>query len=366
MNQRLIGEQEKVSPFFAFFLIHGAQTGIGMLGFQNKIANDVGYDAWIVSIISGISTSIIIFLLYLILKDKNDLITIHNHLFGNIIGTFLTLLFTIYLILSASIVFRTYLDILQIWVFPTFKTWYLGIFFIIAIYYTVVSGFRVVTGICFWGIVIPSSFVLLVGFPLKYAALQNILPIFNHSFTNMIKAMKDLTFNYMGFESILFYYPFLKKPDKSYKWAQFGNLYTMFLYTMLLIISYMYFNEEQMKHALWATLNMTKIISFPILERFEFVVIFTWFLVVLPTVCLPLWCVGHSLRAIFNIKPKFSLLVVSIIIYSSVFFIKGRISINMLNQFVGNLGLYFIYGYIPLLFAFNYVKSKIISHLSFK
>jgi len=359
-----IGVQEKVSPFFAFILIHSAQTGIGMLGFQNKVAGSVGYDAWIVCILSGISINIIIFLIYKMLKDKNDLINLHNHSFGSFIGTILTLAFSTYLILSALIVFRTYLDILQIWVFPTFATWYLGLFFIIAIYYTVVSGFRVVTGICFWGIVIPGLLLFTIGFPLKYSTLGNIMPIFDHSLTSMVKGIKDLTLNFMGFESILIYYPFIKKPDKSHKWAQIGSIFTMVSYAVIMVISYMYFNEEQMLHALWATLNMTKIISFPILERFEYIVIFTWFLVVLPTVCLPVWSVGRSLEILFNVKPKNSLLIVSIIIYSSVFFIKGRISINMLNQLVGTLGLYFIYIYIPFLFVINYIKSKIQRHFS--
>jgi hypothetical protein len=167
----------------------------------------------------------------------------------------------------------------------------------------------------------------------------------------------------MGFESLLIYYPFIKNPNKSQKWAQISSLTTTVLYSVILILTYMYFNEEQIKHALWPTLNMTKIISFPVLERFEYVVIFIWLFVLMPTICIPIWSVGRILEVSFKLKPKFSLLIISIIIYSSVFFIKGRISINMLNQFVGNLGLYFIYIYIPFLFIVNYIKSKIFYYL---
>ncbi|WP_088068025.1 GerAB/ArcD/ProY family transporter [Gottfriedia luciferensis] len=359
-----IGEQEKISPFFVFFLINGAQTGVGMLGFQNKISADVGYDGWIVSIISGISINIIIFLLYKMLKNDNNLINIHTNIFGKLIGTLFTLVFSTYLIFSALIVFRTYINVLQIWIFPTFSAWYLGLFFIIAIYYAITGGFRVVLGVCFWGTVIPFLLIFFIGFPMKYAELKNILPMFNHSLTSIMKATKDLTINYLGFESILIYYPFIKNPEKSHKWAQISSLTTMVLYTVILIISCMYFNEEQMKHALWATLNMTKIISFPILERFEYVVIFMWLFVVMPTVCIPLWSVGRILEVTFNVKPKFSLLIISIIIYSTVFIIKGRVSLNMLNHFVGTIGLYVIYVYIPFLFVVNFIRSKIQHNLS--
>ncbi|HAJ3957491.1 TPA: GerAB/ArcD/ProY family transporter, partial [Escherichia coli] len=41
----------KVSPYFAFFLNHKIQIGVGILGFERYIAQSAGHDAWVAIII---------------------------------------------------------------------------------------------------------------------------------------------------------------------------------------------------------------------------------------------------------------------------------------------------------------------------
>ncbi|WMX58567.1 GerAB/ArcD/ProY family transporter (plasmid) [Peribacillus sp. R9-11] len=40
-----------------------------------------------------------------------------------------------------------------------------------------------------------------------------------------------MVFQFLGFETLLMFYPFIKNPEKSKKWARFGVLFTIF-YTL--------------------------------------------------------------------------------------------------------------------------------------
>ena len=85
------------------------------------------------------------------LDKDNDLMTIHTTCFGKWIGTFFSVCFAAYLLLFCLTVLRTYIEVIQVWVFPTIKPWKLTLLFLLVTYYVIKGGFRSVTGICFLG-----------------------------------------------------------------------------------------------------------------------------------------------------------------------------------------------------------------------
>ncbi|MGR5881619.1 GerAB/ArcD/ProY family transporter [Bacillus cereus] len=46
---------------------------------------------------------------------------------------------------------------------------------------------------------------------MQYADFQNLFPIAQHSFLEIMKGMKGNMFSFFGFEMLLLYYPFIKK-----------------------------------------------------------------------------------------------------------------------------------------------------------
>lgn len=62
------------------------------------------------------------------------------------------------------------------------------------------------------------------------------------------------------------------------------------------IVTFVYFSEGQLKHTLWPTLTLLKIAQVPIIERFEYIVVSLWLLVVLPTITLHLWSACRGVR----------------------------------------------------------------------
>ena len=82
------------------------------------------------------------------LEKDNDLMNIHTTCFGKWIGKIFPYA-AAYLLLFCLTVLRTYIEVIQVWVFPTIKPWKLTFLFLLVAYYIIRGGFRSVTGICF-------------------------------------------------------------------------------------------------------------------------------------------------------------------------------------------------------------------------
>ncbi|AIK40214.1 GerAB/ArcD/ProY family transporter [Bacillus pseudomycoides] len=357
MNTR--SKELTVSPYFAFFLVHSLQIGVGILGFQRILIKSAGYDAWISLILMGFATHIVLFCMLAMLEKDNDLINIHTTCFGKWIGSFFSLCFTAYFLLFCLTILQTYIEVIQVWVFPTLKSWKLNVLFLFIIFYVIKGGFRSVTGICFWGIIIPFFVIFFLIFPMKYAHFRNILPILTHSPLQIFQSAKDSILEFLGFEALLFVYPLIEKGKSLKRWAHGGIALTTIIYVILALISFMYFSEGLLQRTIWATLTMLKIIKIPFIQRFEYIIIFVWFLIILPNLCVTIWSSCQSMKRSFHIPFRFTLPFFIFVVYIASLFIINREHINTLNTLLSRAGLYIVYVYIPLLFLWHSIRWRL-------
>ncbi|WP_099158256.1 GerAB/ArcD/ProY family transporter [Virgibacillus ndiopensis] len=363
-----VKESLTVSPFFIFFLIHGTQTGVGMLSFQNEIIKNAEQDAWVSVLLVGFSFHLIIWMIYFLLKrsTKGDIFSLHQQLFGNWFGSILNIFLYVYMILITSSVIRSYVETLHVWAFPYIEIWELSLIVLLATTYIVFGGFRVVTGICFWGVVIPSLLLFTLYYLFPYAQWDNLKPYLNHSWNDYFNSSKNIIYMYLGVGFLLIYFPFIKDNVNSKKWAHISQFYTTFIYFILTVTSLVFFSLGQLEHITWPTLNFSKIIYLPFIERFEFVYIFTWLFVILPPCCVALWSGTRILRKTINLKAKYSLWISSSIIYLVVINFKSQIEVETLNRVVSLAGSIFLFCYIPVLFIWLNIYNILFKRKRYK
>lgn len=350
----------QISPFLVFFLIHSIQIGVGVLGYQRIIAKSAGNDSWIAVIAAGAAVNFSIWVMYKLLDNANkDLMGIHQDLFGKWFGGMLSFIWVFYWMMMSVTTLRNYMEIVQVWMFPKINLYIFCLIFLLLVYYGVSAGFRVVAGICFLGVVIPFYLVLTFLFPLEHTEFRHLLPVWNHSVQDMAIASKDMSFSYLGFSTLLMYYPCIKHPRNSQKWAHFGNLLTVGMYTGLMIITTAYYSEQQLSRQVWATLAMWKIVEMPFVERFEYIGITSWILVILPNICLFTWAAVKGVTGLFTIKPDKVLVVILFLSYIICVTIRGRDSINLVTDLLARFGLMLNFFYIPFLFILWMVISRI-------
>lgn len=358
--EQLVPEKAKVSPFLVFFLIHSMQFGIGVLGFQRIIAMTAGYDAWISVIIAGLSIHIIIWMMFKILETVDgDMVTAHSFIFGNKIGKLLTLPFVLYFVMVCLTLLRTFIEVIQVWMFQDMSTFWFSLGFCLLGIYIVFGGFRTVTGVAFFGVVLPTYLILTFLFTIPYADAKNLLPLFDHSVMDMLKAAYQMSLTYLGYEVLLFFYPYIKDPQKSKKWAHLGVLYTTILYTLLTVVTFVYFSEGQLQKNIWATLTMWKVVEMPFVERFEYIGIANWNIIILPNFCIALWCGSRIVKRVTHMKQKYGVFILAMMTLILINFFKTRQQINTLIDYTGKISFFLNYGYIPLLFVLVLIVKKV-------
>jgi spore germination protein AB len=355
-----VPDSKKISPFLVFFLIHTMQTGVGILGFQRFIAKTAGYDAWMSIILTGLVIHILMWIMFKMLKIANgDMTTIHTFVLGKKIGKIFSSFFILYFSLLTVTVLRSYIEVIQVWMFPELRTFWFALAFLILVIYIVFGGFRTIAGIAFFSIILPFYIAVLFVIIIPYADFTNLLPIFDHSVKELLLASRDMTFTVLGFETLLFFYPFIQNPEKSKKWAHFGALYTTIICTYLAILAFAFFSEAQLQKNLWPTLTMWKIIELPFVERFEYIGIANWSLVILPNLCICLWCASRLAKQLFSIRQKMSVPAIATLCLIATSLISTREQINTLTDFTAKIGFYFNFFYIPLLFAGTLIAKKV-------
>nr|WP_304218080.1 GerAB/ArcD/ProY family transporter [Fredinandcohnia onubensis] len=364
MNSK-ISENKLVSPFFLFFLIHGTQTGITVLKFQGNVIKGAHQDAWISVLLLGLSLHLVFFMMLYVLKQSTsgDIVSFHKDVFGKVVGGALNMILAYYFSVAGLGVLYSYIDALQIWVFDGIASWEYAILLCCLIYYLVSGGFRVITGVVFWGVIIPSFLLLSLLYIVGYMEVSYILPFFNHSFKDYLSSASESVPLFLGLETALVYFPFIKNGKKASKWGHLALLFTTLLYTAVTLVTFMFFSEGKLHHLTWPTLTMIKIIQLPFLERFEFIFIFTWLLVIMPVICIYLWSAIRSVKLTFpKIKPTYIL-----IFFLAVYLFANSVLIDMyytqlLSKIIKYNGMAFLFGYIPLLFIISFIRNFIKKH----
>ncbi|SFF57645.1 spore germination protein (amino acid permease) [Halobacillus alkaliphilus] len=354
-----IPENLLISSTMVFFLIHSMQVGVGILGFEKYIASEAGYNAWISIIITGAGLHLILWIIYRILEAVDgDIVSVHTFVYGKYIGGGMNFLFSLYYLLLCVTILRTFIEVIQTWIFPQLPVWLFGLIFILLIYYYVEGGFRVITGACVAGVILGLPLLLFKLYPIQYGNVSNVYPIVDHSILELLASAKGSIFGFLGIGLLFVYYPFIKNKNDSKKWAHFGVFYTIITYLVTAIVAFIYYSEEQIHQIIWATISLWKIINVSFIERFEYIGISLWVFVVIPNLCLCLWAASRVTKRIFHIKQRYVLWIYSIILYVAIFFLEDRRAIDRLNNFTSEVGLYFLM-YIPVLYLLVVIIKKV-------
>jgi spore germination protein AB len=295
-----------VSPFYVFFLVHAMQVGVGVFGFQRYIAMDAGYNSWIAVLLTGAAIHIIIWMMYRMLMAGGkpvDIIDLHRNFFGKIAGDLLSYGLLVYFLFMGITVLRTYVEVIQIWMFPTMITWPITLFILLVIVYGIYHGFRVVTGMAFLGVVLPFVLILTAISPLEFANYHRMLPV-EFELKEQLNAMKTMTLSFIGFEALAFYLPFINGAGKSHKWAQAGHGLTILIYLMVAVVTFLFYSRKHLERVVYPTLSSWKVLELPFIERFEYIGISLWLLVILPNIMISIWVVSRGMKKMLRTRHK--------------------------------------------------------------
>ncbi len=349
-----------VSPFLLLYIVHATQIGEGILSFERHIARIAGYDAWISIILTGVLTTFVVVIIWRIVgEEQADFMTIHQFIFGNLFGKLLTFIFSLYLFAISMTVLVSYIEIIQIWFFPDMSIYFFMFILVMLILYISLGGFRIVVGFAFFSVFVTGFLAIFKYKAFTDGHFNNLLPVFNTPPKDIILAMEPMSFSLLGIELILIYAPFIHRFQSGLKWAVSSNIFTTIVYFFSAIAIFMYYNEQHIQFISWPTLQLWKVINFPIIERFEYVGISLHMIAIIATSCLYFWASMQCFHRITTFTFRKISIFCALIGISSIFFIHNFLIIEKITLTLSRVGMVLLFGYIPLLYVCHKIASGV-------
>lgn len=276
-----MNNKEFITPYGLFATIVVTVIGVGVFSLPREVTTNAGTDGWIVTLIAGIINYILIYITLKVIHNNNynKLSDILQMNFGRLIGSILALIFIVYNVFSVSIGMRVFIEVIKMYLLQRTPTEFL-------IIVTILTGLYLVRGemeclikfneISFWVMFIPIILVFLLT--LNRTDFTNILPIFNSTPDQYVKAVRTTIYSFGGIEIVYLVLPFMKEKKSIPKIALRSIAFITLFYVVIVIFCLAVFAKEQTKTLLWPTITMIKSINIPgsFIERWEGVVMALW------------------------------------------------------------------------------------------
>jgi spore germination protein (amino acid permease) len=353
----------KITNKQLIFLIIQAQIGVGILSLPHDVALIAKQDGWISSLIAGVLSQAIIFILWGLCSRFPDLslYQILPKLLGKVFGKLLILCYSLYFMVTGSLVLARYSDIIDKWILPRTPNWITMLLMLITCIYIVSEG---ITSIArFYVLVSPILIVLvvLISYSLKDANFLYIFPIGDHNVLTILKGSKEAAFSMLGFELFLFIHPYVQSSGKEKLIAiTIANTFVTFFYTFLVFSALVYFEpNSDIGLTPEPLLYMIKAYSFQVLERTDLFFLSLWLVIVATSIANWLFLSSMGLASLFRQKHyvRFLPFVAGVYLILALIPDQGR-DFEHFNQFLGPTHYIFIVIIPVFLFILSLILSK--------
>ncbi|MEH7245332.1 endospore germination permease [Neobacillus niacini] len=335
-----------------FFVIVQAQIGISLLSIPFKAHKYAKGNAWISVIIAGLIVQIFVLIIWMLMKRHKGktILEISQTVLGKYIGNLVNFSYLLYGVLVMSNVVILYADIIERWILETTpKT--VMIFLIIATgIYLGKQNLRVIAR--FFTIVNVLVFLLFVLSFFAFSnnlSFTNLLPISQSSFTDMFKGSTQVTSALLGFEILLFIFPFVLGQEKQMLKKMTSAIATVvIIYLYFAVLTLATFSQKEIAIVPEPVLYMLKGLNFRVVERIDMIFLSYWIIPMTTSFVVYLYIASSAAGKMFHKgKRKYPVWYLSILVFGIAYFFSDAIQIQTFNHYTAVISLIFIFG-IPL------------------
>ncbi|MCK1992089.1 GerAB/ArcD/ProY family transporter [Peribacillus muralis] len=292
--------QKKLNSVHVIFLMMNTVTGVGLITFPHDVSQ-VGYGMWVMPLVYGIVIQLFFFLFFKLLKSypNHTLFQINTLLLGKVAGNFINFMIFIYAILVIFRVIKTYVHILSILSLPSNPTFWL-VTALLFVTFSIVSKGNIISlaqyHILSFYLSIWIILFLLTGF--NKGDITHLLPLFNFTAPDLIASFPKGYFSFIGFEFILFFYPFINNQEKAFKHSSIALWVMVLLYCFVTIATIVHYTDWELQHTKFPMINYMQEMKFSFVVRIDNFFINLWLLLVLGTTATYIWIAKNALNQI--------------------------------------------------------------------
>ncbi|MFB5193885.1 GerAB/ArcD/ProY family transporter [Neobacillus sp. KR4-4] len=347
----MMKSDQSITRFQLFFILIQSQIGVGLLSLPNTVQSSAKGDGWISTLLAGLAVQVMLFIYWHLLKRFPKLIytEITKKILGNYLGKLLNLFIYIYFILVGGLATILLIKIVNLWLLPLTPSWIISLLILTACIYLAISDLRIIARF----FVLASSLILLLWLTTCLSwftprEFQYILPLGSSGLKNMIVGSKNSLLAMLGFEGLLFFFPFIIENKKGVlKTISMANLFITMFYTYFMFLTLIHFTTGQLAQMREPIVNLLRGIAYNVVDRVDLIFLSIWIVPMTTSVIAYLFFACKSLNVDKKNYPK-AVLVNGLIVFLITLIPNDDAMINLFNKYVYYLS-YLVVFLIPIL-----------------
>lgn len=290
--------------------------GTGILTLPRDLS-EVGYSQIIIPLLFGIIASLTIWpMIWLNSRYPNEnLFRINEIILGKTFGKTINILIIIQITVFIAGTISHYMDLIQSTTLQEQTNTYPIILLLLLLLYIVNGGIKSVARFCILVFFLTIGIYYFTHWAFQKGDVSHIFPLFNFNSSELYNAMKKGYLAVVGYELIMFYFPYIVEQKKAFKHALIGIWISIILCFITVFISVMYYSEWQLKHIKFSILNLFKAGELSFIERIDVFGMTLWVFLVLSTLAVYLWSAQKGLESISDKKKKYYLYILTFFIF---------------------------------------------------
>ncbi|MFD1175084.1 GerAB/ArcD/ProY family transporter [Paenibacillus puldeungensis] len=263
--------QEKLHRLHIALLVFNTQTGVVVLTLPRTTAKYFGTNGWVTLLITFLIVTIDIMLITWVYKLG------HGASVFDILQSSLprVIYYPLYFFLGClfsmigCLVTKQYVMIYQMLIFPSTSDVLLKLVVDILVFLLVIKGLYTMSKANVFFVVF-----LVLQFPIAVYLLPNfdfvrLTPFLFQGGSDMREGFIRVFGAYMGYELVLFIFPYTEKNNNWLKYIHLGNGFTSLIYLLITLECYGFFNVNELVHLAFPILDMYAYISLAFIERMQ-------------------------------------------------------------------------------------------------
>ena len=305
--------------YHVIFLVQNTMVGTGLLSAPQNLSV-LGYAQVLMPIYFGIIATLTLWpMVWICSKYKGEnLFRINEILLGKWIGKSINTLIVLHFTLLISAVISNYMNLIQTTALPEQTITVPVLLVLLLLTYIANGGIKTIARFCALTFCLALPMVYFLRWGIEKGDLSHIFPLFNYSAKEFFKAFQEGYLTILGYELIMFYFPYIIDQKKAFKHAVIGIWITISFVFITTLVSVMYYSEWQLKHVEFSVLHLFKAGEFSFVGRIDIMGITFWISLILTTTAAYLWSARKGLDSIRSKKGKYHVYFITVVVFGIV------------------------------------------------
>ncbi|MDF2067670.1 GerAB/ArcD/ProY family transporter [Bacillus sp. Cr_A10] len=314
-------KRKLLNDYHVVFLAQSAMFGTGILSLPQRLSS-LGYSEAFFPLVLGIIASLTLWpMIWIMSKFPNEnLFRINELLLSKWIGKSINIFFVLQFTLFLAAIISNYMQLIQTTALPEQKITAPIFLLILILIYIVKGGIKSIARFCMMAFFLTLPLLYFLRWSIEKGDVSHIFPLFNYNFKEMFEALRKGYLSILGYETILFYYPYIVNQKKAFKHVSIGIWISIILCLITTFVSVMYYSEWQLKNVEFSVLQLFKAGELTFIERIDIIGMTMWVFLVLSTMAIYLWSAKKGLDSIRSKKNKLHVYIIATVVFLIIIF----------------------------------------------